>query len=118
MQDPACGVPFTFDILNKIIKYVKRPHVDGLTLSGGDPMYPPNRNAVELIARRVKESTEKSIWMYTGYKFEDIKDDPVINFIDVIVDGPYVKNLQPVLYRGSSNQKIWRKEKGIWKSDC
>ena len=104
--NPKEGNLFDSNTMDKLLKRVNKPYVDGLTLSGGDPMYPQNRNVINDIARIVKLSTKKSIWMYTGYLWEQIKDDPVMSYIDVIVDGKYQKELSPAKYRGSSNQRI------------
>jgi len=115
--DPGYGMPWTTDDLAKLIKQVNKTYIDGLTLSGGDPMHPLNRFNVCGIAKTVKTSTLKSIWMYTGYAFEDIKDEPILDYLDVIVDGKYDCTRQPALWRGSDNQRIWRKKDDIWSVD-
>ena len=117
LQDPKYGKVMTTNTLSDLLKCLQKPHIDGLTLSGGDPMFPPNRDGIRLICQYLKAETGKSIWMYTGYLFQDIINDPVLEYVDVIVDGKYDKNknLTPALYRGSSNQRIWRKEKGVWR---
>ena len=71
----------------------------------------------------VKENyPTKTIWVYTGYRYEDVKDLEMMKYIDVLVDGPYVEALNPgrgkLLWRGSSNQRILdlnkvRKEGGL-----
>lgn len=51
---------------------------------------------------------DKSIWMWTGYLWEDIKGCNTLNYVDVLVDGPFVeaqKNLC-LAYCGSENQRV------------
>ena len=107
----------TTNTLSDLLKCLQKPHIDGLTLSGGDPMFPANRGEIRLICQYLKAETGKSIWMYTGYLFQDIVDEPVLDYLDVIVDGKYDKHLPPVPYRGSNNQRIWRKTNNVWRYD-
>ena len=46
--------------------------------------------------------------MYTGYTFEEIKDSPILEYIDVLVDGKYVEELRDIEahWVGSTNQRI------------
>jgi len=50
----------------------------------------------------------KTVWLYTGYLWEEIRDLPGMRWIDVLVDGPFVKELADVTYRwaGSTNQRV------------
>lgn len=80
-----------------------------VTLTGGDPLMHPEVAAE--IARRVKELNH-SVWLYTGYTYEQIIADKrladVLKFVDVIVDGPFISSLKDkdLQFRGSSNQRI------------
>lgn len=115
--NPDAGKHFGSDTLADLVEQVNKPYIDGLTISGGDPMYYGNRFFVRDIARTVKLATKKSIWMYTGYLFDDIRDESVLCYLDVVVDGWYMKEFKPAKWRGSNNQKIWRKKEGVWKVD-
>ena len=116
--NPNDGLLFDVDAMQEIFEYCDKPYCDGLTLSGGDPMYPPNRSAIHALCRmfRTRYGQKKTIWMYTGYQFEDIKDEPVLEYLDVIVDGEYVEELRDVHYMwaGSVNQQIWEKIDRQW----
>ena len=59
------------------------------------------------------------VWMYTGYKFEDIKDNVFIKNIDVLVDGQFKKELYDakLKWRGSSNQRVIAVKKSIIKRE-
>lgn len=107
--DPNSGIPFDKDTEKEIFNELKKPHVSGLTLSGGDPLYMFNRYEVTRLCEEVKyKFPYKTIWLYTGYKFEDIRDLDILNYIDVLVDGEYQKENQDVdlEWRGSTNQRI------------
>ena len=99
--------------LMKVIQY-NRFHV---TFSGGDPMY----QAADLLplAKAITEMGLK-IWCYTGFHYEKIRDKSpykeLLEYIDVLVDGPYVEALKPIgpalRFRGSSNQRFIRPATG------
>ena len=94
--------------LDEIMEIVREEDFD-VTLSGGDPLYHPE--AVRELSRRVVDAGHK-VWLYTGFTIEEIESDPrladALEFIDTIVDGPYVEALRDtdLLFRGSSNQRI------------
>lgn len=108
--DKSSGKPFTEQTLDYIIEYLKIDYVDGLTLSGGDPLAPYNREEVFKIAKKVKDTfgSKKSIWVYTGYSWEQLSSLDSINLFDVIVDGAYIESKRDITlpFRGSSNQRI------------
>ena len=60
-------------------------------------------------AKKVRETLPgKTIWLYTGYSWEDISDLEIIPLLDVLVDGKYVEAVRdPKLHwKGSSNQRV------------
>lgn len=114
---PGCQNPEThsFDAgikasIDKIINLIKEnPMLDGVTLSGGDPLY--QIEASTELAKRVKE-LGLNVWCYTGFKYEDIVKSDKLNiilpYLDVLVDGEFIiacRNLA-LPFRGSSNQRI------------
>lgn len=120
------GDPYTEDTKKHIIKSIDMPYIQGLTILGGEPLEPENQTAVLDLCKTIKERLpEKTIWIYSGYTFEQITgtDDKfkhiatpesianckeILNNIDVLVDGPFVQDLYDITlkYRGSSNQRI------------
>lgn len=113
-HDVNAGFKFTKGTLEEIIEYLKQEYIQGLTLSGGDPLHPNNRNEVTRICKIIKkELPKKDIWLYTGYKYEEIKHLEVMQYIDVLIDGRYVKELADINYEwaGSTNQKVIRLKK-------
>lgn len=106
------GKPFDIPAFRELIDALSKPYVRGLTLSGGHPLHPCNIEIVEGICAAVKDLfPEKDIWLYTGYTWEDIykkRIDYILQYIDVLVDGPFVLNLRDtnIPFRGSMNQRI------------
>ena len=95
--------------MQELLTAMNSPFVDGITLSGGDPLYKDNINKITEICKELKEKfPNKNIWCYTGHVYEKIKDLEVLKYIDVLVDGPFIlekKNLM-LLFRGSENQRL------------
>ena len=95
--------------LDELFAELEKPHVSGVTLSGGDPLHPDNREDIGgLIDEISQKFPYKTIWLYTGYQWEAIRDLPYIKKVDVVVDGEFVaalKNTQ-LHWRGSSNQRV------------
>ena len=81
-----------------------------VTFTGGDPMLHPE--GFIALARMIKERTDKSIWCYTGYRFEDLLEHPLrrtlVELCDVVVDGRYIEAERDLSlhFRGSRNQRI------------
>lgn len=106
------GKCFTKSILNDILNYYRKiPFASRLTLSGGDPL--DNLPLSNLIASEFKYYfPTKSLWIYTGYTYEEIIDkyeyQAILELCDYLVDGEYVDNLRDITleYRGSKNQRI------------
>ena len=83
----------------------------GLTLSGGDPLFPDNCAEVLQLCQRVKaECPDKDIWLWTGYLREKLTpaQEEILSYIDVLVDGPYIAAQADARlpYRGSANQRV------------
>ena len=95
---------------DEIMKVILADPFADVTFSGGDPMYQPEGFAE--LAKAIKSKTNKTIWCYTGFSFEQIMSDsrlqPLLLQLDVVVDGPYKKELRDpdLRFRGSSNQRI------------
>ena len=121
-HDKNSGIKFDEDAMSELLMALKPDYIQGLTLSGGHPLEGYNVSEVERIVKRVKdEYPNKDIWIYTGYDFDYIYNNKryerILYYTDVIVDGRYEEWNRDVSlpYRGSSNQKIWRKINNKWK---
>lgn len=110
-QNPDFGIEMGkehFDILKEDLI---REEIDGVTFSGGECTYPGNIKDATLMMKWIKDIfPNKTIWVYTGYLYEEIKDLEMMNYIDVLVDGRYVSSLNPgpnkIKWRGSKNQRV------------
>lgn len=103
------GQEFTHETLLELERMLKNPNIEGLSILGGDPFEPENRERVDTICKLIwLYHPDKSIWVWTGYLYEDLKDLPVMKYIDVLVDGPFVEELKDLRlkWRGSSNQRV------------
>lgn len=116
---PGCQNPITWDIngglifdeeaKEEIFHELNKDYVSGITLSGGDPLHPNNREEIGLLIEEIRNHyPSKTIWLYTGYTFEEISNLTFIKDIDVIVDGRFIKEeLDPSLqWKGSRNQRV------------
>ena len=107
--DSKSGIEFDKEAFEELITDLANDYVDGLTLSGGDPLFYKNREEVLSLLKEIKLLfPNKSIWVYTGYVFEDISSLEHLKYIDVLVDGKFVKQLSSPSpeWCGSSNQRI------------
>ncbi len=80
-----------------------------MTLSGGDPLHPGNREEIGRLMEEIRERfPDKTIWLYTGYDWEQVRELPYLAFADVLVDGRFVEELknEDLYWRGSSNQRV------------
>ena len=114
---PGCHNPQSWDFkggyevtIEELLDIIKADEFANVTFSGGDPLY--QVEAFTELARRIKTETDKTIWCYTGFTYEEIQADPrlsqILPYLDVLVDGPYVEALRDtnLRFRGSSNQRI------------
>lgn len=103
------GKEFNDEVVEKVLQLCKKDHIKGLSILGGEPMNPVNREGTTKLARKFKEAfPNKDLWMWTGFKYEDLKNEEVFNYVDVLVDGQYKDELHdPTLkWKGSSNQRV------------
>ncbi len=114
---PGCHNPQSWNIENghpvevdEILKVILDDPFADVTFTGGDPMFQP-QGFTEL-AKAIKLHSTKNIWCYTGYRFEELLQNPaqkaLLEQIDVLVDGRFIEALKngELRFRGSSNQRI------------
>ena len=107
--DARSGIPFDEKAKEELFEALSRDYMTGVTFSGGDPLMPCNRETVGSLIAEIREKLPgKTIWLYTGSLFEEIRSLPLIAQIDVIVVGPYVERLRDVQlhWKGSANQRV------------
>lgn len=101
------GKPFDYDAYITFMDGVRETYCDGVTFSGGDPLAPYNRGTVTQLAKEVK-ALGKTVWVYTGYTYEEVKDLEIMEYVDVLIDGRFIlSQFNPNLkWRGSNNQRL------------
>lgn len=110
------GILFDEDAVKEIYEELEKPYISGITFSGGHPLEEYNIDEVTLLCKEIKERyKDKTIWLYTGFTFENIKQLEVMRYIDVLVDGPYVEEKRDITlkWRGSSNQRVIDVQKSL-----
>lgn len=106
------GKPFDDEMQEQIAEYIREtPYIDGVTLSGGDPMYSA-KDVTDFVVRLRAELPSVTVWVYTGFTYEEILQDEdmlgLLQLCDVLVDGRFILEQKDVTlyYRGSRNQRI------------
>lgn len=114
--DPDEGLEFDEKAMDEIFTYLSKDHISGITLSGGDPLFHSNRDVVTDICKQIKSKfADKTIWLYSGDSFEEIKTLDILKYVDVLVDGEYKDELRDVKlkWRGSANQRVIDVQKSL-----
>lgn len=109
LWDFEAGKHFNFETYDEILELCSKDYISGLSILGGEPLEIENRIVLENLCHAFKNLyPHKTIWLYTGYQWEDVKRFSIMRYIDVLVDGRFVQKLaDPRLrFRGSSNQRI------------
>jgi len=109
--DPNGGIPFDDTAEAELFSYLGNKYIDGITFSGGDPLHPNNRDEIGRLVNKVADSfSDKDIWLYTGYSWDEIVklNLPWLNKVNVVVEGKFVLDLRDIdlQWRGSSNQAV------------
>ena len=114
--DEKGGLPFDENAENELFEALGQDYIDGITFSGGDPLFPSNRSEVFRLIKKCRSTyPEKTIWLYTGYSWEDVKDLEGISDVDVLADGEFVDELKDnnIKWVGSSNQRVIRVKESL-----
>lgn len=135
--DENSGIEFDIEAKKELFDELSKDYISGITFSGGDPLHENNIIEVNNIIQEIKKQfPNKTIWLYTGYTWEELSPNRLIKGIDeestfhnvraniikscdVIVDGPYIDDLRDVTlkWRGSSNQRVIDVQKTLQKGE-
>lgn len=126
-HDPNSGIPFDKNVKEELFRELSKNYISGLTLTGGDPLHKNNLDGVlNLVNKTRLLLPNKTIWLYSGYTWEQIihpiytanydpkrgellhKRKEIVKQCDVFVDGRYIDELRDITlkWRGSSNQRV------------
>jgi anaerobic ribonucleoside-triphosphate reductase activating protein len=103
------GIPFDDAAKAEIYHELEKDYISGITFSGGDPLHPANRQAITDLAKEIKETfPSKTLWLYTGFEWEEVSSLAIMNYLDVLVDGRYIDEQRNtnLYWRGSANQRV------------
>lgn len=104
------GEEWTKEVEDKFISLCNNPYIDCVSILGGEP-FQQGEDFYELL-KKLKHDVNKPIFVWTGYKFEEIMDSYLMQkcliYIDYLIDGKYIDSLKDykLSLRGSSNQRI------------
>ena len=125
--DVNSGIPFDESAKEELFRELGKDYISGLTLSGGDPLHEANLDGVLDLVNRFRLSfSNKSIWIYSGYTWNQImnpvitsdfnpsrdellrKRKEIVKQCDVMVDGRYIDSQRDISlkWRGSKNQRV------------
>lgn len=137
-HDSSGGILFDDKAEQELFEQLDKDYISGLTLSGGDPFHEDNIEAISELTKKVKSKygEEKTIWLYSGYKLEEIISEDIhiesnissyqkymrrriLLNCDVFVDGRFVEELKDEKYHwaGSTNQRVIDVKKTIEKKE-
>lgn len=137
------GKEWTEEVKNKFMELANHPYIKRISILGGEPLAEENLDDVLDLVNRIRlSSPQKSIWIYTGYTFEEcytrifpeyfLRDEKPINGspnqnkrkkiiknVDIMVDGQYIDSQRDITlhYRGSKNQRIIDIQKSLQRGE-
>jgi len=117
------GKKWNSEVCDKFIEMIKESQIKGVTIIGGEPMDQIADDDLLDLVKRIKNEVGKSIWIYSGYTYEQImqheKRKEILSFCDALVDGLYIEELKnlKLKFRGSSNQRIIDIQKSLTKNE-
>lgn len=120
------GKEWTEEVKNKFMELANHPYIKRISILGGEPLAEENLDDVLDLVNRIRlSSPQKSIWLYTGYEFNEIfggnqfedlgngyckwtKRADIVSKCNILVDGKYIDSQRDLTipYRGSKNQRL------------
>ena len=95
----------------ELFELIKNFEVDGITISGGDPLEQEDE-LLELLMLLSTMRLRKGVILFSGFTRAEISSNIIrekcLEYIDVLIDGRYEKNLKvDFSLKGSSNQEFY-----------
>lgn len=130
------GKEWTEEVKSKFLELANRPYIKRISILGGEPLAEENLDGVLDLVNKIRlSSPHKSIWLYSGYTWEQLFEDDdfdiqggicenqtrrsIVLSSDVFVDGRYIDSQRDILlpYRGSRNQRLINIKESIRKNE-
>ena len=114
--DVQGGLLFDDNAKTEIFHELEKDYISGITISGGDPLHPANCQAITDLAKELRSRfPQKTIWLYTGFEWEEICTLEIVHYLDVLVDGRYIEKQRDtkLFWRGSANQRVIDVQKSL-----
>lgn len=118
--DPNGGLLFDEKAKKELYEQLEKPYITGITFSGGDPLHAANRLDVRNLMEEIKQAfPAKTIWLYTGDTWENIVHYPLMQYVDVLVDGEFMMELRDakLMWKGSKNQRVIDVQRSLKQTD-
>lgn len=121
LWDFLAGEEFNNSHMEKILGTFNNKDIPyhGLSILGGEPFEDVNLDSLINLCTEIKSTyTDKTIWVWTGYLFEDLINNnklKLLKYVDVLIDGKFIieqKDLN-LKYRGSKNQRVIDVQKSL-----
>ena len=124
LWDLNSGKDFCTEDKKEILKNISKPYIKRITWLGGESLLARNLTTILNISEDIKTLyPDKQIWLYTGYKWEDItklnipeyiEEDYqnlkqlLFDYIDILVTEPFEIDKRDITlkWRGSTNQMV------------
>lgn len=115
--DKLAGKKFDEEAKNKLLEYLSKPYIKGLTISGGEPLDFRDSDKCGVLLDIVKTvktfMPDKDIWAFSGFTLRELLSHPstqsILEYVDTLVDGRFEQDQadKSLAFRGSKNQKIY-----------
>lgn len=118
--DPDGGLLFDEAAKEELFDELRKSYISGVTFSGGDPLYLGTRADLLDLIKEIKEKfPSKTMWLYTGYLWEEVKNLELVSYLDVLVDGEFIYDQLDVTlkWKGSANQRVIDVQKSLEKNE-
>lgn len=114
--DPSSGIEFNDEAKKELFLELEKDYTSGITFSGGDPLFENNVQTITKLAKEIRQKfPKKTIWLYTGFLFEQVKHLEIMKYIDVLCDGKFELEKRDVKtpWVGSTNQRVIDVQKSL-----
>ena len=103
------GKEFTAETIARVLELCAADYVQGLSILGGEPLHPQNLAGSTQLAQAFKQKfPHKTLWVWSGFLYEDVRQHEIMQYIDVLVDGQFKTEQANLMlqYKGSTNQRV------------